>query len=149
MVFCCGENEIVPIYEEGAMRLMTLIFMWLLHGACIASPEHRVFVSFSMPDHLLEETLLDATHHHMPVVLNGFYHDSMPETFMKIFELSKKIPDLSMQIDPTAYERYRIHQVPALVADNQQSFDVIFGNITIERGLEEIARFGDTRRVAP
>lgn len=129
------------------MRVVALVFMWLLAGICIASPGYRVFVSFSMPEHLLEETLLDATRHHMPVVLNGFYHDSMPETLTKIFELSKKIPDLSMQIDPTAYERYSIHQVPALVADNQQSFDVIFGNITIERGLEEIARFGETRRV--
>ena len=129
------------------MRVISYFLMILLAQVSIASTQYRVFVSFSMPERLLQETVLDAAKHQIPVVLNGFYHDSMQETAVKIFELSKRIPNLSLQIDPPAFERYGIKQVPALVADNNHSFDVIFGNITIERGLEEISRFGDTGRM--
>ena len=129
------------------MRFISYFLMIFLAQGSIAATQYRVFVSFSMPEQLLQETISYAAKHQIPVVLNGFYHDSMQETAVKIFELSKRIPNLSLQIDPPAFERYGIKQVPALVADNNHSFDVIFGNITIERGLEEISRFGDTGRM--
>lgn len=99
-----------------------------------------------MPNSLFEETVRDAALHGIPVILNGLVNDSMRETAVKIFELSKKIPDLTMQIDPTAFERYGITQVPAFVADNQKTFDVVFGNVTIERAMDEVTRFGDTTK---
>ncbi len=111
-----------------------------------ARTSYQVFVSFSMPQQLFEETALDAARHEIPLILNGFYHDSMQETAIKIFELSKKIPNLSLQIDPPAFERYGIKQVPAFVAENKKTFDVVYGNITVERAMDEIARFGDTAK---
>jgi conjugal transfer pilus assembly protein TrbC len=99
-----------------------------------------------MPNSLFEETVRDAALHGIPVILNGLVNDSMRETAVKIFELSKKIPDLTMQIDPTAFERYGITQVPAFVADNHKTFDVVFGNVTIERAMDEVTRFGDTTK---
>lgn len=130
------------------MRLVIGFLMSALVTSGFCSTDYRVFISFSMPQNLLAETIADAARHHIPVTLNGFYQDSMQATAIKIFELSKNNPDLSLQIDPTAFERYHINQVPAFVADNQQTFDVIFGNITIERCLEEISRFGETARSA-
>lgn len=128
------------------MRVLTLFILGLLATSAHCTTQYRVFISFSMPKHLLEETIEDASRHGIPVMLNGFYNDSMRETAAKIFELSKKNPALSLQIDPTAFERYHINQVPALVADDGHHMDVVFGNITIERGLDEIKRFGDTAR---
>lgn len=128
------------------MRLLILLLLTCLNGTSESATEHRLFVSFSMPEKLFSETVADAARHHIPVILNGFYRDSMRETALKIMALSEKNPELSLQIDPTAFERYHITQVPALVADNGHHFDLIFGNITIERGLDEIRRFGDTAK---
>ena len=69
----------------------------------------------------------------------------MRETAIKIFDLSKQVLNLSMQIDPTEFERYGIKTVPALVSDNHQKFDVVFGNTAIDAALDEIKRFGDTK----
>ena len=96
-----------------------------------AAPATQVFVSFSMPNNLLIQTLTESTALHIPATLNGLYHNSMPETVHKIFSLSKKIPNLALQINPIVFERYRIHQVPALVVDNGKDFDVIYGNLAL------------------
>ncbi|OJW06858.1 MULTISPECIES: type-F conjugative transfer system pilin assembly protein TrbC [Legionella] len=129
------------------MRLLTLFLIGAISQSALAKTQYQVFVSFSMPNRLLEETLRDAAHHGIPVLLNGFVNDSMRDTAVKIFELTKKVPNCSMQIDPTAFERYGITQVPAFVAVNQKSFDVVLGNITMERAMDEVTRFGDTARV--
>lgn len=129
------------------MRLLTLFLIGAISQSALAKTQYQVFVSFSMPNRLLEETLRDAAHHGIPVLLNGFVNDSMRDTAVKIFELTKKVPNCSMQIDPTAFERYGITQVPAFVAVNQKSFDVVLGNITMERAMDEVRRFGDTAKV--
>ncbi|HHF7380154.1 TPA: type-F conjugative transfer system pilin assembly protein TrbC [Legionella anisa] len=129
------------------MRLLTLFLIGAISQSALAKTQYQVFVSFSMPNRLLEETLRDAAHHGIPVLLNGFVNDSMRDTAVKIFELTKKVPNCSMQIDPTAFERYGITQVPAFVAVNQKSFDVVLGNITMERAMDEVTRFGDTAKV--
>ena len=63
----------------------------------------------------------------------------MPETAQKILSLSKKIPNLELQIDPIAFERFGIHQVPALVVDCGKDFDVIYGNLSLHDGLQRLA----------
>lgn len=122
-----------------------LLSTWVSIGFC--STDYRMFISFSMPEQLLQETVKDAAYHQIPVMLNGLYQDSMRDTMSKIFELSKKNPSLVVQIDPLAFERYSIHQVPALVADTKTDFDVIFGNIPIARAMDEIKRFGQKAAV--
>lgn len=126
-------------------RLMMIILM-----ACCqfgyASPQAYLFISFSIPQKLLEETIDDAVHHHVPVFLNGFYKDSMHETAIKLFELAKKIPKAHIQIDPTAFERFKINQVPAWVIEGEHSFDVVFGNITFNKAQDEFIRHGDVAK---
>jgi len=108
----------------------------------------QVFVSFSMPEKLMEETLAESARLHIPVTLNGLYQDSMPKTIEKIAALTEKVPDLSFQIDPTAFERYGIHQVPALVVEQDHCFDVIYGTLTLDEGLNRIVRHGECARSA-
>ena len=102
----------------------------------------EVFVSFSMPEQLMIETLTESTHLGLPVTLNGLIDDAMPKTMEKLFELSQKVPDLALQIDPTAFERYGVTQVPALVVDTGDCFDVIYGTLTLKEGLRRIQARG-------
>jgi len=105
----------------------------------------RVFVSFSMPKALLKETLAESARLHIPAFLNGLHKNSMAKTASKIFELSRDVPNLNLNIDPTAFERYGIHQVPALVVERQGRFDVIYGNLSLSEGLNRIVNRGETK----
>lgn len=126
-------------------RLMMIILVAWCHVG-YSSPQAHLLISFSMPQKLLEETIQDAANHHVPAVLNGLYQDSMRETAIKLFELAKKIPNASIQIDPTAFERFKVNQVPAWVLEGAHSFDVILGNITFEKAQYEFSRYGDVAK---
>lgn len=93
----------------------------------------------------MDEVLKDASNHNLSVTLNGLIDDDMRKTLSKLFEFSKKYPNLSVQIDPNAFEKYHIEKVPALVVDNGTHFDVLYGNVKIEEGLLWLKRKGDAR----
>jgi len=146
MVFWYGEKEIVHFYNnEGFMRrLMVGIIMSMLMREAISAPSVQIFVSFSMPTKLLSEVLTESARLHIPATLNGFIDNSMPKTVQQIQLLSKAVPNLNLQIDPTAFERFGIKQVPALVVDNGKAFDVLYGNLSIQEGLLKMADHGDS-----
>ena len=102
----------------------------------------QVFVSFSMPERLLIATLTDSARLGIPATLNGLTHNSMMETATKVGLLSNQVPNLILQIDPTAFERFGIHQVPALVVEKTGCFDVIYGHLPLMEGLNRIASHG-------
>lgn len=110
---------------------------------CDAAPKATVFVSFSMPQVLLMQTLKDSARLHIPATLNGLHHNSMMETAHIVGALSNEVPHLQLQIDPTAFERFGITQVPALVVEDRGCFDVLYGNFPLKEGLERIARQGE------
>lgn len=120
-------------------KLMGILLLGCLHVAW-ATPHAQVFVSFSMPSLLLKQTLMESARLEIPAILNGLYHNSMSETAVKIMALSKEVPNLNLQIDPTAFERFGIHQVPALVVSEGSQFDVIYGNLTLEEGLSRMGK---------
>ena len=120
----------------------------ILMGLCmplISMANTYVFVSFSMPETLMIETLQECEWLHIPAVLNGLYQNSMPETAKKVMALSNQIPNMSLQIDPTAFERFNIHQVPALVVSKGDCFDVIYGTLPLAEGLDRIKRHGECK----
>ena len=110
----------------------------------LAAITAQVFVSFSIPEQLLIEILSESAELHIPAVLNGLIDNSMPKTIKKIVSLTKAVPNLNLQIDPTAFERFGIKQVPALVVDNGQAYDVLYGNLSIKEGLLRMAGRGDS-----
>ena len=110
---------------------------------CLATPHAFVFVSFSMPNALLMDTLNDSARLQIPATLNGLHHNSMMETVNLIGALSNQVPNLNLQIDPTAFEWFGIQQVPALVVEEDGCFDVIYGHLPLKEGLERIASQGE------
>ncbi|WP_274519613.1 TrbC family F-type conjugative pilus assembly protein, partial [Legionella brunensis] len=51
--------------------------------------------------------------------------------------------NLNLNIDPTKFERFGIHQVPALVVDDGKAFDVIYGHLTIQEGFTRMTGRGE------
>ena len=122
-------------------RLMILIFLI----PCIAFANTKVFVSFSMPTTLMIETLKDCERLNIPAYLNGLYENSMLKTINKIMELTKEVPNLSLQIDPFEFSRYEISQVPAIVNNYNNCFDVVYGNLSISDALNLIKDKGSCK----
>ncbi|USQ15579.1 type-F conjugative transfer system pilin assembly protein TrbC (plasmid) [Legionella lytica] len=121
--------------------IIGLFLQFMVFVDCMAHT-FSVYVSFSMPKQLLIETLQESVQLNIPVYLNGLHQDSMEKTVHKIMNLTQRVPNLNLQIDPTAFERYAITSVPALVVDNGKEFDVIYGNLSLTKGLERIALQG-------
>ena len=102
-----------------------------------------VFVSFSMPEKLLQQILEESALRHTPVYIRGLYHDSMHETAQKLMRLGSQ--NFNLNIDPDAFERFDIRQVPALVIDDGKFFDVIYGNLTIQESVVRMLGHGDVQ----
>ena len=120
------------------------IFLTLILSSTCQASDYILFVSFSMPEKLMVQTLKDASVHKIPVLLNGLIDGSMPKTIKKIMFYTQKVPDLAMQIDPESFQKYQIKKVPALVSDNGQVFDVIYGNNSLSTLIDEIQRKGES-----
>ena len=125
-------------------KLLISFVLGMFMQQAAASVTTQVFVSFSMPELLLEQILSESARYHIPAVINGLIENSMPKTIQRIEALSKAVPNLNLQIDPTAFERFSIQQVPALVVDNGHDFDVLYGNLSLSEGLMRIAGHGDS-----
>ena len=121
-----------------------IILLWgcLAITHCFAA-QTSVFVSFSMPKALLQDTLRECAELNIPAYLNGLHHDSMQETALNVMALSARIPNLNLNLDPTLFERFNIQQVPAIVVSDGKSFDVIYGNLSIREGLARMEGRGD------
>jgi conjugal transfer pilus assembly protein TrbC len=133
--------------EETKLRIYVMLICLCMSFMSMAAVNTYVFVSFSMPETLMIETLQECERLHIPSILNGLYQNSMPETAKKIMLLSNQIPNLSLQIDPTAFERFNIHQVPALVVARDDCFDVIYGTLPLAEGLDRIKRKGECQSI--
>lgn len=134
------------------MRSLILMFLVLLASLSQAGQNNglptvqkRLFVSFSMPDLLLRQSFEAAERLGVTVVLNGFFHNSMAETAKKLTRLTHQYPGLGIQIDPTAFEDFKIHSVPAVLVSCGQDFDVVFGNLNLDDALSLINRRGDLK----
>ena len=126
-------------------KIFFTVIMFVTCFSLHASLSKRVFISFSMPNSLLKQVLHQAESENVTVVINGLIDDDFRRTFRTIFELSKSYPKLSFQIDPVAFEKFSIHSVPALVVDDGNQFDVIYGNLSIRDGLALIYQSGDLK----
>ena len=75
-----------------------------------------LFLSFtSMESEVVEQYVLQATKYHIPIVLRGFVKNSYKETSNYIRRLNVTFPELVVLIDPPAYEKFEITEVPTLV----------------------------------
>jgi conjugal transfer pilus assembly protein TrbC len=145
MGFWCGENEIALFFKGWIfMNRWSVLGISMLLCFKAFGTQIYVFVSFSMPEQLLSELVNESARLRIPALLNGLIDNSMPKTVKKMEQLAKSVPGFNLQIDPTAFERFGIQQVPALVVEHQSHFDVLYGNLTLKEGLLRIATHGDS-----
>lgn len=96
-----------------------------------------VFVSFSMPKASLIELNNQAQKYNATLVMKGIYKNSFHEMRKKILEIS---PDgLSINIDPKAFEKYNIKQVPTFVlVENNKEINRLSGNVSLDYAHEKL-----------
>lgn len=77
-------------------------------------PRLLVFVSFSLPAETLRRLLAQAARAQATVLFRGLSGDSLPATVARLQSLNGPA-GAAVQIDPRAFERYAIRQVPSFV----------------------------------
>ena len=119
-----------------------------------------LFVSFSMPEPLLFSLADEAATYNIPLVVNGLVDGDFKKTIDTFARLSANAKKQSLtfqgiSIDPVWFQQFHIQSVPALVVTTRpvtcdaqtvcinQSFDVVYGNAHVKKGLELIAARGD------
>lgn len=114
-----------------------------------------IFVSFSMPSISLKQWLAQGQQIQAPVILQGLVDNSFQKTTKAILDLTQNQP-YGMQIDPTAFERFHIKAVPAVVIADicenlskecKSDYDVVSGNVSLLAAMETFARGKTTRAV--
>lgn len=112
------------------------------------NPGLKVFVSFSMPPELLRVWLTQASQLGAPLVLRGFDNNSFQKTAKDYLVVRGESHLPGMLIDPTAFERYQITAVPAVVLeDSAGESDILYGNIALDSALETFSQKGSTQGI--
>ena len=109
-----------------------------------------IFVSFSMPKESLRGWIKQADRIKAPVIVRGLLHNSFRDTTKAVMDIISDNRG-GIQLDPTLFRRFHIEKVPAVVVINSDclaqetchSFDVIYGDVTLDYALKEIANQDD------
>lgn len=97
-----------------------------------------IFVSFSMPKASLMELNNQAQKYNAILVMRGIYKNSFRGMRKKILEIS---PDgLSINIDPKAFEKYDVKQVPTFVlVEDDKEINRLSGNVSLRYAYEKLS----------
>ena len=98
-----------------------------------------IFVSFSMPKESIKGWIFQARKIGAAVYIRGLVNNSFKDTTKAVLELVQDQPG-GLLIDPTVFKKYSITQVPAVVVTNSDSFDVIYGDVTLNYALERLSK---------
>lgn len=108
------------------------------------SPHKKVliFVSFSMPEQSLRQWLNDAHQAGASVVIRGLKNNSFKETIMMMSKLLADDKTGGVDLNPVAFQDFKITQVPAVVVtdENSHDYDVVYGNVSLDYALQAIAK---------
>lgn len=119
-----------------------------------------IFISFSMPDKLLQDYVVDAQKTQSTLVLQGLYQNSFAKTKNKIHSFFNSAnTTANVIIAPILFAKYQIISAPTLMLTSQSldsckegadpaSFDLIHGAITVQHALNTIERSGDQSGLA-
>ena len=100
----------------------------------VSNHELYIFISFSMPDRLLQ----DLNGHKL--VLRGMYEGSMSKTVQKIQALGLQ----NVIIHPQLFKQFAIVAVPTIVLSNGTVFDKVVGSLSLHSALELFRNKGQT-----
>lgn len=108
-----------------------------------SQPDALYLLSFSVPEEGLKLMIPEAAGFGIPSVINGLIDNDFRKTAAAVFRMTKENDNSGVQIDPDAFARFGIRQVPALVVRCGEQYDVVYGNLRIGSALEAVAREGD------
>ncbi|HAV8936375.1 TPA: type-F conjugative transfer system pilin assembly protein TrbC [Escherichia coli] len=106
------------------------------------------FLSFSLPDEALGRLIDQASRYAIPATIRGLIDNNMQKTTAKMFDLVKETNRGGLSIDPEAFGRYGITAVPALVVRCGNTFDVVYGDISLKGLLKKVSEDGECRKAA-
>lgn len=87
-----------------------------------ANAEIALFISFtSMESTTVNQYVAQATRYKIPIVLRGFIKNSYKETALYIRDMRVAYPELTILIDPPAYEKFNVTEVPTLVVSKSST----------------------------
>jgi conjugal transfer pilus assembly protein TrbC len=129
---CCGTVQGKTLAGESSSTQATL----------------QVFVSLSMFKGVLLQWHREAKRYAATVVLQGFLNDSLKDTLKALHVEDDPTAVLPMSINPTAFQRYGIKQVPAVVLAKGDRFDVVYGNAGIQAALVRMTQAGELAKEA-
>lgn len=98
-----------------------------------------IFVSFSMPKESIKSWIAQAKKVGAAVYIRGLVNNSFKDTTKAVHELVQDQPG-GLLIDPTLFKKYAIAQVPAVIVTSGDSFDAIYGDVTLDYALEKISK---------
>lgn len=108
------------------------------------SPHKKIliFVSFSMPEQSLRQWLNDAHKIGASVVIRGLKNNSFKETAIMMSKLLADDKAGGVDLNPVAFQEFKITQVPAVVVmdENSHDYDVVYGNVSLDYALKTIAK---------
>ena len=98
-----------------------------------------LFVSLSMPKPLLLSMAEEASRYKIPLIIKGLENGNFNQTLQTIYHLKLN----GVSINPLWFEQFKITAVPALVVTENENFDVVYGNQSIQKSLQLIAERGN------
>lgn len=102
-----------------------------------------IFVSFSMPENLLNNYDDIARKLGAKLVIRGLKNNSFKETIQILKDL--KAQGVIVDIDPVAFKKFNINLVPSFTLSNGDTYDKLVGSVSIIYALEKFASAGDLK----
>ncbi len=109
-------------------------------------PSFYVFITLGMPDETLIALSQNLAKAQGIFVLQGLPENSFKQFASRIYALRQQGMLAPIQINPPLFNKYKVSSVPCFVVTEEDTFDKIAGNISLEYALEKLAKDGETTK---
>lgn len=109
------------------------------------TPKLFVFISFSVPEDVWISISKDIIPIGGVLVLNGLPDNSFKNLANRLRKMKENGFLADVQINPMLFEEYSITQVPAFVVSDNNCYDKVIGNISVDYALEFLREKGETK----
>jgi type-F conjugative transfer system pilin assembly protein TrbC len=103
----------------------------------------KIFVSSSMPKESLKALHYQASKIGVRLVFRGLINNSFKDTQVFFTELA-----IAGEIDPPAFDQFKITAVPTFVLTQDHKCDAIQGNISLDEALSQFSEKGELKEKA-
>jgi conjugal transfer pilus assembly protein TrbC len=114
------------------------------------TPEDTSFfvaMSFSLPKESWLTLSKEMEGEKAVFILRGIPNNSFKEFAKKILDLKRGGMNATVQIDPDAFEKFKIESVPSFIIVAGNKYDKISGNISFSFAQRELNRIGECKKI--